>query len=101
MFAALADGSSWSGATGGMTPDMDDATLLWEAAASVSGTLGEVLGVTWPVCAVHGGAAMTPADHDERRRGLIDGGVWWWCRNRSGHAVAQVGQLTAATGKVL
>jgi hypothetical protein len=94
MWAALPDGSSWSGGGNGMTPGMDDLNLLWHAAASVSDTLGEVLGIAWPVCAVHGGAPMTPPDHREVPGGFIDGAVWWWCRTRAGHAVVPVGQLT-------
>lgn len=99
MWAALPDGSSWSGGGPGMKPDMDDVNLLWHAAASVSDTLGEVLGVAWPVCAIHSGEPMTPPHHGEVAGGLIDGMVWWWCRTRAGHAVAPVGQLTAQAAK--
>lgn len=99
MWAALPDGSSWSGGGPGMKPDMDDVNLLWHAAASVSDTLGEVLGVAWPVCAIHSGEPMTPPHHGEVAGGLIDGTVWWWCRTRAGHAVAPVGQLTAQAAK--
>jgi hypothetical protein len=38
-----------------MTRPMDDASLLFFAAASVSGTVEEVHQIDWPVCAVHGG----------------------------------------------
>jgi hypothetical protein len=36
---------------------------------------------------------MTPA-----RDGLIDGNIWWWCRQEGGHAVSPVGQLSSAAG---
>jgi|SRR6185437_1282908 len=99
MWAALPDGSSWSGGGGGMTPDMDDAALLWHAARSVSDTLGEVLGMFWPLCATHGGQPMTPPEHREVEGGLIDGVVWWWCRDDIGHPSAPVGQLSKATAR--
>ena len=56
VFSALPDGSYWSGA-GGMTRQMDDASLLFTAASSVSGTLEEVHQIQWRVCAaVYGNA---------------------------------------------
>jgi hypothetical protein len=105
LWAALPDGRSGSGGCDGMRPGMDDASLLWSAAHSVSDTLGEVLRIDWPVCAVHGGEPITPADHREVSHGLIGGAVWWWCRSAAertggtGHAVAPVGQLTPATAR--
>jgi hypothetical protein len=93
MFAALPDGSSWSGGgVGGMTMDMDEDTLLWHAAMSVSDTLIEVTRVSWPACAIHG-QPMRPPNLYEAPHGLVDGAVWWWCRKLGGHAVAPVGEL--------
>jgi hypothetical protein len=53
VFAALPDGSYWTGAWG-MTRRMDNASLLFHAAGSVSGTIEEVHEIEWPLCAVHG-----------------------------------------------
>ncbi len=99
MYAALPDGRSWSGIGEGMTSRMDDASLLWCAAATVSGTLGEVLRIGWPVCAVHGGQPMTPPSVCGVPGGLTDGAVWWWCSAGAGHVIARVGQLTAKIAK--
>jgi len=99
IFAALPDGSYWTGAWG-MSRRMDDASLLFNAAASVSGTLEEVHEIEWPACAVHGGDPMTRPLDGEVPVGLIDGTVVWWC-TRAGHAVAPVGQLTAKIARTL
>jgi hypothetical protein len=67
---------------------MDDADLLWHGATSVSATLGEVLRIAWPVCAVYGGEPMTPPHHGEVPGGRVDDVIWWWCRSKAGHAAA-------------
>lgn len=97
MWAAVPDGRSWSRGGPGMTPEMNDTDLLWHAARSVSDTLGEVLGITWPVCPAHDSGPMTPPGHREVPGGLIDGTVWWWCRRKAGHGAAPVGMLTPMT----
>jgi len=108
-FAALPDGSARTGAWG-MTREMDDASLLFNAAASVSGTIKEVDEIEWPVCAAHGDDRMARAPDGEEPVALsddflfdepvtlIDGVPWWW-RIRAGHALAPVGQLTARIAK--
>jgi hypothetical protein len=40
---------------------MEDASLLFNAAASVSGTIKAVDEIEWPVCAVHGDDRMARA----------------------------------------
>ena len=97
VFAALPDGSYWSGAWD-MTRRMDDASLLFNAAGSVSGTLKEVHEIDWPVCAIHGGHPETSIWDGGEPVGLTDGVVWWRC-TRAGHPLAPVGQLTAKTAK--
>jgi hypothetical protein len=95
VFAALPDGSYWSGAWG-MTREMHGASLLFTAAASVSGTIKEVDEIDWPVCAADGEEPVALSDDfvlDEPVT-LIDGVPWWWCI-RARHALAPVGQLTA------
>ena len=92
VFAALPDGSHWTGAWG-MTRRMTNASLLFHAAGSVSGTIEEVREIEWPVCAVHGDDPTTRYLHGEESVEFIDGAAWWWCI-RAGHAVAPVGQLT-------
>lgn len=52
--AALPDGSYWTGDRA-MTRRLDDASPLFNAAGSVSGTLREDE-IEWPLCAVHGGS---------------------------------------------
>ena len=47
-FAVLPDGSAWTGAWG-MTREMDDASLLFNAAASASDTIKEADEIEWPV----------------------------------------------------
>jgi hypothetical protein len=109
VYAALPDGSYWSGAFG-MTREMDDAIRLYTAAASVSLTIKEVDEIAWPVCAAHGGEYMGWASdsgesaeltaffvYDEPVT-LIDGVPWWWC-HYAGHALVPVGQLTAEVAK--
>ena len=93
-----------------MTREMDDASLLFNAAASVSGTIKEVDEIEWPVCAAHGDDRMARASDGEEPVALpddflfdepvtlIDGVPWWWCI-RAGHALAPVGQLTARIAK--
>ena len=79
-----------------MTREMDDARLLFTAAASVSGTIKEVDEIEWPACAADGEEPVALSDdfvHDEPVT-LIDSVPWWWCI-RAGHALAPVGQLTA------
>jgi hypothetical protein len=98
-FAALPYGSYWTGAWG-MTRRMDDASMLFHAPGSVSGTIEEVHEIEWPVCAIHGGDPMTRYLHGEEPVEFIDGVVWWWC-TRAGHAVAPVGQLTDKVTKTL
>ena len=92
IFAALPDGSYWSGGWG-MTRQMDDASLLYNAAGSVSDTLKEAPEIDWPVCAVHGGDPKTPPLDGEELAGLLDDPValiddvpWWRC-TRAGHAL--------------
>ena len=68
-------------------------SLLFTAAASVSGTIEEVRQIEWPVCAVHGGDPMTRDLHGEEPVALIDGVVWWWC-TPAGHPLVSVGRLT-------
>ena len=83
-----------------MTPEMDGASLLFTAAASVSGTITEVDEIEWPVCAADGEEPVALSDDfllDEPVT-LIDGVPWWWCI-RAGHALAPVGQLTARIAK--
>jgi hypothetical protein len=93
MWAALPDGRSWGGGgVGGMTPDMDDSSILWHAAASVSDTLMEVRHEIWPQCKAHG-YPMRPPHGGEAEDGLIEGKIWWWC-SRGQHAVTPVGDLT-------
>ena len=76
--AALPDGSYWSGA-GGMTRQMDDASLLFTAASSVSETLEEVHQIQWPVCAAHGGIPLADPLYGEELVEIIGGVVSWWC----------------------
>ena len=97
VFGAMPDGSYWSG-DWGMTPEMDDAGLLYYAAGSVSATLKEVYEIEWPVCAVHGGHPETSVWDGEESVGVIDDVAWWMC-TRVGHALAPVGQLTAEIAK--
>jgi len=92
VFAALPHGSRWAAGGWGMTRQMDDASLLFYAAGGVCGTIEEVHGVEWPVCAVHGSDPVTRYLHGEEPVELIDG-VVRWC-TRVGHAVAPVGQPT-------
>ena len=99
VFAALPDGSYWSGAWG-MTRQMDDASLLFTAASSVSGTLEEVHQIQWPVCAAHGGIPLAYPLYGEELVEIIGGVVSWWCA-RGGHALAPVGQLTARIARTL
>jgi hypothetical protein len=100
VFAALLDGSYWAAAGCGLTRPMDDASLLSNAAASVSGTIEEVHEIEWPVSAVHGSDPMNRDLHGLYPVEFIDGVEWWWC-TRAGHAVAPVGQLTAKIAKTL
>ncbi len=93
-----------------MTREMDDASLLFNAAASVSGTIKEVDEIEWPACAAHGDDRMARAPDGEEPVALsddflfdepvtlIDGVPWWWCI-RAGHALVPVGQLTARIAK--
>lgn len=97
VFAALPDGSYWSGGWG-MTREMHGACLLLNAAGSVSDTLKEVHEVEWPACAAHGDHPMTSLWGGEEPVALIDDAAWWWC-TRAGHAIAPVGQLTATIAK--
>lgn len=99
VFAALPDGSYWTGAWG-MTSRMEGASLLFNAAASVSGTLDEVREIEWPVCVVHGSDPAAGHLYGEERVELVDGMVVWWCP-RAGHVVAPVGQLTAEVARTL
>jgi hypothetical protein len=99
MFAALPDGSYWSGGWG-MTRRVDDASMLFHAAGSVSGTIEDVHEFEWPICALRGGDPTTRYLHGHESFEFIDGAVWWWC-TRAGHAVALVGQLTAKIAKTL
>ena len=99
VFAALPDGSYWTGAWG-MTSRMEGASLLFNAAASVSGTLDEVHEIEWPVCVVHGSDPVTGHLYGEDRVEIADGTVVWWCPG-AGHAVAPVGQLTAEVARML
>lgn len=92
VFAALPDGSYWSGEWG-MTRRMDNASLLFNAAGSVSGTIEEIHEIEWPVCAIHGDDPATRNLHGDESVDVIDGVVWSWC-TRAGHAIAPVGQLT-------
>jgi hypothetical protein len=83
-----------------MTREMDDASLLFNAAASVSGTIKEVDEIEWPVCAAHADDRMARASDGEEPVALsddflfdepvtlIDGVPWWWCI-RAGHALAR------------
>ena len=79
---------------------MDGASLLFNAAASVSGTLQEVDEIEWPVCGVHGDDRIAHVLDGEDPVTLIDGVAWWWCM-RAGHALAPVGQLTARIARTL
>jgi hypothetical protein len=87
MPEALPGGSYWTGAWG-TTRRMDDASMLLNAAASVSGTIEEVHEIEWPVCAVHGGNPMTSPVDGEEPVALIDSVVWWWWCTRAGHPLA-------------
>lgn len=99
VFAALPDGSYWSGGWS-MTRRMDDADLLFYPAGSVSGTIEEVHEFEWPVCAVHGEDPATRYLHGGESVDDVDGAAWWWC-TRAGHPMAPVGQLTDKTAKTL
>jgi len=55
-----------------MTREMDDASLLFNAAASVSGTIKEVDEIEWPVCAAHGDDRMARASDGEEPVALSD-----------------------------
>lgn len=87
MYAALVDGSFWSGGSEGMHPRMDDPGLLEAAADSVSDTLAEVERLIWPRCRKHGGRILIPAlgDHPRSagggviRAGDLPPGVYWAC----------------------
>jgi hypothetical protein len=99
MFATLPDGSYWNGG-GGMTREMTGSWLLRCAADSVSATIKEIHEVEWPVCAVHGGHPETSIWDGEEPVDFIDEVAWWRCTN-TGHALAQVGQLTATIARTL
>jgi hypothetical protein len=77
VFAALPDCSYWSGAWG-MTREMDGTSLLFTAAASVSGTIKEVDEIEWPLRRRWRGARgairrLRPrrARHAHRRRAVV------------------------------
>jgi hypothetical protein len=96
VHAALPDGSSWGQ---GMSRGMEGSWLLVAAADSVSGTLKEVPGIEWPVCAVHGGHPESIWDGEEPVD-VIKKVAWWRCTN-TGHPLVPVGQLTAETARTL
>lgn len=83
-----------------MTRRMNDAYLLFCAAAGVSGTIEDVHEIEWPVCALHGDDQATRWLDGDESVDDIDGVAWWWC-TRAGHAIAPVGQLTDKTAKTL
>jgi hypothetical protein len=83
-----------------MTRQMDDASLLFTAASSVSGTLEEVHQIQWPVCAAHRGIPLAYPLYGEELVEIIGGVVSSWCA-RGGHALARVGQLTARIARTL
>lgn len=92
VFAALPDGSYWSGG-GGMARKEDGPSLLASAADSVSGVLKEIPEIEWPVCAVHGGHPTSIWDGEEPVK-IVKKVPWWRCTD-TGHLLAPVGQLTA------
>lgn len=98
VFPTLPDGSYWGGGEG-MTRKTEGSWLLVTAAASVSATLKEIPEVEWPVCIIHGGHPASIWDGEEPVD-LIDKAAWWRCTN-TGHPLAPVGQLTAATARTL
>ncbi len=93
MFAALPDGSYWSGGEG-MSREMAGSELLGKAAGSASAALKEMHEIEWPACAVHGGHPETSVWDGEEPVDLIDDVAWWRCTN-TGHALAPIGQLSA------
>ena len=97
VHAALPDGSYWSGAWP-MTRDMDDAAMLFNAAAGVSGTIEEVREIQWPVCAAHGDIPLPSPLYGEELVEIIGEVVQWWCP-RAEHVLASVGQLTASIAR--
>jgi hypothetical protein len=99
VFAALPDGSYWSGGWG-MTREMDGTCLLLNAAGSVSDTFKEVYEIGWLVCAAHGGDPMAALWDGEEPVALIDDVAWWRC-TRAEHPLALVGQLTATIAGTL
>ena len=76
VFAALPDGSYWSGAWG-MTREMDGARLLFTAAASVSGTIKEVDEIEWPVCAADGEEPVALSDDFVLDEPVAAGDLGW------------------------
>jgi hypothetical protein len=92
VFAALPDGSHWSGG-GGMARGEDGPSLLASAAESVSEVLKEIPEIEWPVCAVHGGHPTSIWDGEDPVK-IVKKVPWWRCTN-TGHLLAPVGQLTA------
>jgi hypothetical protein len=99
VYAALPDGSYWSGGWG-MTRRLEDDDLLVNAAGSVSDTLKEVHEIEWPACAAHDRDPRTSIWQDEDPVAFIDDVTWWWC-TCAGHALAPVGQLTAKIARTL
>jgi len=96
VFAALPDGSYWSGG-GGMARGEDSPSLLASAADSVSGVLKEIPEIEWPVCAIHGGHPESIWDGEDPVD-LLKKVAWWRCTS-TGHPLAPVGQLTAETAR--
>jgi hypothetical protein len=72
VFAALPDGSYWSGHWS-TSRGMNDAELRLYAAGSVSGTREEMREIEWPLRAVHGDEAGTIYLHGEEPVEVLEG----------------------------